>query len=366
MALLPLEEFFGQQLKTRPFEIPHIVNDYFEQYKRMVGVLRIKFYSKIDAGLAANSLASGFYTAHDAEHFDEVVAQAGALLGVVSGECINPGSRAKELNPYELYLLLAAIRIHDVGNMYGREGHENRCFGILKEMGDAAGLDDAEKKIIAKIAQAHGGKNSAGGKDTIGMLDAVSSAGKLTYRPQLLAGIVRIADEICENRRRAATVLLEGNNLPKHSEIYHRYAASIIANRWDYVDNTLHLEFIIRLSDVEKPWGCELRDASNGTKQNEEFLVNEIFARLRKMDRERRYCNVFTRVMFTIEKIKTKISIVSDEDHDELDSIKVPVLSDIGYPDVGEDYFKELANYCGSSYGTELRKKIGDIAYGKK
>ena len=83
------------------------------------------------------------------------------------------------------------------------------------------------------------------------------------------------------------------------------------------------------------------------------------------MDRERRYCNVFTRVMFTIEKIKTKISVVSDEDHDELDSIKVPELSDRGYPDIGEDYFKELVNYCGSSYGTQLRKKIDGNAYGK-
>ena len=194
-SLLPLEDLFHKRAIGRPAELPNLSNNYFAQYQQMVNVLRADFYPNIGTGLAANSAAPGFYTAHDGQHFDEVVLHAGILVKaetLLSAELTNPGPT--ELNAYELYLLLAAIRIHDVGNMYGRDEHEKKCFQILQQLGAAAGLDTAEKKIIARIAQAHGGKTSSGSKDTIGELGISTSSGNVVYRPRLLAGIVRIAD----------------------------------------------------------------------------------------------------------------------------------------------------------------------------
>lgn len=358
--LLPLEELFHKRALGRPAELPNLNNDYIAQYQQMVNVLRNEYYPNIGTGLAANSTAPGFYTAHDGQHFDEVVLHAGILVkaeGSLPGPVTIPGPA--ELNAYELYLLLAAIRIHDVGNMYGRDEHEKKCFPILQRLGAAAGPNNTEKKIIARIAQAHGGKTSNGLKDTIGELEISTRSGIVVYRPRLLAGIVRIADEICENSRRAANVLLNERKLPPQSEIYHRYAASIVGNSWSPTDRALHLKFEARLCDIERPWGCEERRINTNTVVTEVYLMDEILSRLEKMDRERRYCNMYTREMFTIDAIKVTMDIVSDEDHDCIESVKIPELSDRGYPEDQETGLREqLQNYCGAAYGAALRQRI--------
>jgi hypothetical protein len=358
--LLPLEELFQKRTIGRPVELPNLSKNYFTQYQQMVNVLRTDYYPNIGTGLAANSSEPGFYTAHDGQHFDEVVLHAGILVKadvLLVAETTNPGPT--ELNAYELYLLLAAIRIHDVGNMYGRDGHEKKCFQILQQLGAAAGLDTTEKKIIARIAQAHGGKTSSGSKDTIEQLDISTRSGNVVYRPRLLAGIVRIADEICENRRRAANVLLQERKLPPHSEIYHLYAASIVSNSWSVSDRALHLKFEAKLCDIEKPWGCEARRIDETTVVKEVYLMDEIFSRLEKMDRERRYCNMYTREMFTIDAIKVTMDIVSDVDHDWIESVKIPELSDRGYPeDQGTGLRDQLQTYCGPAYGAALRQRM--------
>lgn len=356
--LLPLEELFRDRAAARPTELPQMSADYFSQYQQLLNVFRTQYYPKVDAGLAANSVEPGLYTAHDSEHFDEVVLHAGDLINAKSSFKGEMSLTASELNAYELYILLVAIRVHDVGNIYGRGDHEKKCFQILREIGGAAGLDNMEKKAIANIAQAHGGRTSMKSKDTIGQLEVQLLANNGSYRPRLLAGIVRIADEICENKRRAANVLLNQRQLPKHSEIYHQYAASLGGNRWIASDRALHLAFEARLSEVEKPWGCEDRLDSCKNVVSEVYLLDEIFSRLEKMDLERRYCNMFTREVFTIDAIKATITIVTDDDHDPIATIKVPELSDRGYPESrGEGLCGEMKQYCGQGYGATLRQK---------
>jgi hypothetical protein len=186
MHLLPLEKLFQKRSTECPTELPQLGSKYFEQYCGLVNVLRTEYYTKIDAGLAALTLvpgqASGIYTAHDSDHFDEVIVQAGELLGaqeLIDGSEV---SRSRSvLNAYELYILLVAIRVHDVGNIFGRERHEKKCFEILNAVGSTAGTHSPEKKIIAKIAEAHGGLTSSGSKDTIGALDIVSAGANVTY-----------------------------------------------------------------------------------------------------------------------------------------------------------------------------------------
>lgn len=355
--LLPLESLFRARATARPTELPDMSVDLFAQYQQLLNVFRTEYYPKVDAGLAANSSELGLYTAHDGEHFDEVVLHAGNLVGAESALAREMTTTASELNAYELYVLLVAIRVHDVGNMYGRGGHERRCFQILRDVGGAAGLDDREKKAIANIAQAHGGRTATQSKDTIGQLDVKVLANNGSFRPRLIAGIVRIADEICENRRRAANVLARQGHLPKHSEIYHQYAASLTGNRWSPNDRTLHLAFEARLCEVERAWGCEQRMDASQNAVTETFLLDEIFSRLEKMDLERRYCNVFTREIFTIDEIKASITI-TDDVHEPIDTIKIPELSDRGYPETrGEGLRGEMKAYCGPDYGAKLRER---------
>lgn len=356
--LLPLELLFQKRAAARPTELPQMSADYFSQYLQLLNLFRTEFYPKVDAGLAVNSSEPGFYTAHDSEHFDEVVLHAGNFVSAEVSFSREMATAASELNAYELYILLVAIRVHDVGNIFGRGEHEKKCFQILRDLGAAAGLDNREKKAIANIAQAHGGRTSTQSKDTIGPLDVKVLANNVSFRPRLIAGILRISDEVCENRRRAANVLLGQGSLPRHSEIYHQYAASLTGNRWSPDDRALHLTFEARLCEVEKSWGCEQRKDANQNSVSEAYLMDEIFARLEKMDLERRYCNMFTRDIFTIDEIKASISVVTDDDHEPIETISIPILSDKGYPDARGDGLRgEMRIYCGPEYGAKLRQK---------
>jgi len=340
---LPLEKaFFRAAAETSKF--PRIVSNYADLYKGLLNHLRANIYKDIDAGLASNSDIPGFYTAHNSEHFDEVVRYAGDLLGVETWKDDNI-----PLHPYELYILLVAIRIHDAGNAHGRKDHEKKCFDVLRSCGAASGIDVTEKKLIAMIAQAHGGETARRDKDTIGDLETEIPSSNFSIRAQLIASIVRFADEICENRGRAANYLLEHGEIPKHSELFHKYAAAISANVIVRKDKRLTLKYTVNIKDAARPWGCAVTG-----EEKEKYLIDYILERLEKMDRERKYCNRFSREIYTVDSIRAKIEII-DDNHDELEVIAVPELYDFGYPDKNQGSLKErLKEYCGPAFQNRL------------
>lgn len=345
MELLPLEKVFIRKAAEKS-KFPRQTVDYAAMYQGLLNHLRANIYKDIDAALASNSASPGFYTAHNGEHFDEVVHYAGSLLGV------EIGNEEVALEPYELYILLVAIRIHDAGNIHGREEHEKKCFSVLRNCGAASGDDDSEKKVIALIAQAHGGKTSAGNKDTIGELKDKEPLGKFFIRSRLIASIVRFADEICESRSRAANYLLAYGSIPKHNELFHKYAAAICASVISNKDRRLTLSYKVKLEDISHPWGC----AISGTK-TESYLIDEILERLEKMDRERRYCNRFSREIYTIDSIRATIDVI-DQDVETIKAIAVPELCDFGYPDDSLGHLKEeLKEYCGPAFYKSLSEQ---------
>lgn len=325
--LLPLEKKL-QELATEHSDcFPRIPGNYFTQYSELLNQLRLNFYPKIDAGLSSNSPDHSFYTAHNSEHFDEVVRYAGELL-------LRSNSSAQfSLQPYELYALLVAIRIHDAGNIFGREEHEKKCFHILKTC-NAGGSDPFEKKKIAGIAQAHGGKTLIGDKDTIGALDEKNSIGTITIRPRLLAALVRFADEICENSSRATDL----DAIPEQSKIYHAYAGAIKANSFD--GKWVNLEFMVPhqlATETLNSYSFELVKNDEGIDIKNEiiakvYLLDVIFDRLEKMDMERKYCNRFMKELVYVEGIRVKIEII-DEHLDVIKCLPPIELTEQGYPD---------------------------------
>jgi uncharacterized FlaG/YvyC family protein len=281
----------------------------------------------VDIGLAVNSEVHGYYTAHNSEHFDEVVRHAGDLLGATD----NNIDSWKTLSPYELYVLLVAIRVHDVGNIHGRELHEKQCFPFLRQHQELLGGDPSELKTIARIAEAHGGEQN-GSKDTISFLNTIEHVANIKIRSRLLAAIVRFADEICEHSGRAAKYLLKHGKIPKHSEIYHKYALAIKGSIYNSQDRRLHVTFNITTDDIVQTWGCGDRKKDN-THYDTIYLIDEILDRIEKMDRERRYCNMYSRGTYAVESIRATISIVDPITLDEIGEIPVPELMDEGYPD---------------------------------
>jgi exopolyphosphatase/pppGpp-phosphohydrolase len=130
---------------------------------------------------------------------DDVIAMVGRLLG------LEVGGVADALEPYELYVLLFAVLLHDAGNARTRKNHEKEPKAIIARMGSVAGVEPVERKLIASIAEAHGGRTKDGDKDTIRkviQLD-IENIGGLSVRSRLLAAALRLADELSENPQRA-------------------------------------------------------------------------------------------------------------------------------------------------------------------
>jgi hypothetical protein len=297
--------------------------NYYEKYCEITKFLRANVYKNINAKLAALSEVSGLYTDHGSEHFDWVVKYAGALLGVgtqyeaeAKAELIKQGKWV--LNAYELYLLLLSIRFHDVGNIFGRENHEQNIRKVIFEHKVVHLLTDGvESRKVCKLGGAHGGKAPNGSKDTIGCLedDGTGDGDGLVHAIgfKKIAAITRVADEICENRLRDGELI--ESQIPPHNLIFHKYAYSIIHNYLK--DRVLYIKFEVDVGDLLRVYQVYEKDKE----KSENILVNEylpvvIQKRLRKAELERRYCNRFLPEVVQIKEINVHIEVVQKDKDD--------------------------------------------------
>jgi len=314
MTLLPLEKMLQNQAVNYN-DFPEQKN-YFSMYTTMKEWMKNNVFTKIGSGLSAAD--GNIYTSHGLDHFDRVIKYAGELLGLEIKD--------KEfcLNPFEVYVLLVAILLHDSGNMFGRKGHERRAGLIISKMGTLAG-SRFEKKIISEVARAHGGEASDGSKDTIGKLNTVEHCGSCSCRSKLIAAITRFADEICEDHTRAASFALENGGIPPKNTIYHKYADAIQSVDVDLADESVFIRYLLDKKDV-------LDSFSEGDAKSP-YLVDEIIYRLKKMDCERRYIMRFTGGVLLLLKTRATIAIINFDDHKYEPMMHTTVvISEEGHP----------------------------------
>jgi hypothetical protein len=284
-----------------------------EYYRRFQGIedyLNTKVHPHVTA--SANAIDGGTLTDHGPEHIKTVIARASEL-------CSFNG----DLSAYEAYLLLVAIHLHDVGNLFGRETHELNTEEVIKRLGLLMGEDRVEQKAIYDIAQAHGG-NVAGDRDKISRLPRSEPVLGHPVREQTLAAILRFADELADERSRAAGFLMQLAQIDATSEIYHKYAHSLQSVMVDVQGGTVDLHFDMPLADA-----C----TTFGKGSSRVYLLDEIYERTMKMHRERTYCMRFLRPNIAIERIDVEIKVYGNDYNREL--ARLPYrLEESGYPDV--------------------------------
>ena len=227
---------------------------------------------------------------------------------------------------YEVYFLLCAISVHDVGNFYGRENHEKRIYNMLNSDCSNILVDAVERRIISRIAGAHGGYIN-NNKDTISFLKRTDMINNMEVREQLLAAVLRFADELADDSSRAIDPALKSGILGKASEIFHVYSSK------------LHT-VILRQNPVTAAWNVVLRyefDEDTAKEQfskgnTKKYLLDEIYDRTIKMDQERRYCMRFFGTYCSIESIDVEITIVNKGNAFKTKTISY-ILQEKGYPD---------------------------------
>lgn len=253
---------------------------------------------------------------HGLDHVNHVIDKATEILENL--KC--------KLSPYEGYLLLTAIQFHDVGNFYGRGNHEKNCRKIMSTLGTVVGTDSPEKESIIDIAAAHSG-NIAGDKDKIGGLEPKSNLMGQPVRECFIAAVLRFADELADDRRRASRFVVESEELPEESKIFHAYSLSLHSVVLE--DSAVNLSYALDHKTVQNKY-----TKNGGTV----FLLDEIRARILKMHLERVYCMRFFEPGKRIERIRVKIDIYPDFDRnfvlDEEKKIKITgTVEEAGYPE---------------------------------
>ena len=344
LKLEPLEIWLKEKCKDGK-AFPQKSTQYFNRYLKIKEYLETEVYPLIGAATSAED--QGIYTDHSKEHFSAVIRYAGLLLGLDHHEENHPANQDIKLRPYEVYVMLVSILLHDAGNVFGRDGHEKKAMTIFTDMGPIACPDKFEARPIASIASAHGGKfiNAEGDedKDTIRKLKEFEEYAGQRYQPRLIAAIVRFADEICEDRSRAARFLLRRDALPEKSKIFHAYANAISSVSVDLRSKAITLKFDLDIGDIEATYEKEFK----GDKKRQ-YLIDEINERLEKMYMELLYCRSFMVEVVNVDTIRATVSIFGeDEDSYEPVEENAFILREEGYPSGGFSFSSRYPSWNG-------------------
>ena len=207
------KRFLGEEKceEDVPMEFPRNKGDLVEKYLYVENMLNDQWHKDVNLGAAVTG--DGLLTDHGVEHVNDVMMHANMIIG----------KNVRKLNGYEIYLLLLAIHFHDLGNIKGREEHEEKIAEIMTEMGEALPLDITEKQFVIAIATAHGGYVN-GDKDTIYHINVDRGCNGIKVRAKLLAAILRFADELSDDFNRAN---YKGIEIPAQNEAFHEYSKSL-------------------------------------------------------------------------------------------------------------------------------------------
>lgn len=240
---------------------------------------------------------NGFLTDHGPDHINTVIKRATQLV-------VNMKPK-DSLTPYEVYILLMAIQVHDVGNIISRNGHEESSVAIIEQLRDTlTEYDKIEWVVIFDIASAHGGEE----KDKISKLPQKEPIHGFEIRYQLLAAILKFSDELAEDSSRAARYLSKNLRLPELSSLFHEYANSLHSVLINSDSRIVSMHFNIHEVILHKTFKKEIK--SNDSKEIiEQHLVNEIFLRTMKTHYERLYCMRFLRPVINIDRIRVSIKV---------------------------------------------------------
>ena len=279
---------------------------------------------------------------HGKGHVDKVIQKVSELLHFFD---------RGHLTPYEGFFLRCAIQLHDAGNVYGRDNHESEAARILEEKGKPFIPCAIERKVIEKVALVHGGAYE-GDRDTIRHLSSKKQLYDRVIRKSLLAALLRFSDELADDHSRADLDGLERNTIVPGGVIYHRYSQALHTvkigrnSTTDAVELSLCYEFDSQIASQQYNKG-----------NTSVFLLDEIYDRTLKMERERRYCMRYLRPCLSLDRIKVEIVIQDLQNPFNNDRLTY-TLEDNGYPSTpASGRIKE--------FGSELRTGEEEVAYMK-
>lgn len=317
-------------------EFPPNKTDLLNQYWDFEQKMNKDWHPNVVLGAAVSG--DKLLTDHGIAHVNSVITHAGEILA-------NP----KFLNGYEIYLLLVSVHFHDLGNISGREAHEQKIADIIESMKETVPFDSPEKEIISSIATAHGGFCD-NDKDTIRNINLDEVYAGVYYRPKMLAAILRFADEISDDFSRSD---FTGVKIPHENQVFHEYSKAL--EPISVVGETIKFHFRI-------PYELTQEKVGKGT--GEVYLYDEILLRMAKCMRELEYCKKFADGVIRTTTADVIIDFLQKGSSFRVKDRDYFRLTLHGYPDAShsklDDYFDKNGMSNESENPKELKFKDGN------
>ncbi|NCP18639.1 MAG: hypothetical protein GW855_05705 [Erythrobacter sp.] len=270
----------------------------YEMTRQDVGSSILPYIATQEPGLSDHGIA----------HIANVMDNVGRVLGMNPSGAVDPGSRLEKIGASELLLLLLGALLHDIGNILGRERHNQVTEQTWRKSGKSSYnlWQNPDRKTIMALCQAHTGKASDGSKDTLKPLSASAYYFLGSQVPiGRLAAILRFSDELAEGEQRTSRFLLFQRMYDReNNEVFHRYAHCTNLTI-DAAGDRVALDFRIELDDFQ---GSE--DSLSEFRE----LLSLIFKRIAKLDDERVLTRAYAGDWLPFKEVSVVLEIVSDGD----------------------------------------------------
>lgn len=204
--------------------------------------------------------------------------------------------RRAPLRPYELYLAMLSILYHDIGILRGRVGHSDTSALLIGDERNDYLIDVRDRDVISVAVVSHSSSKDIA-EETAGFADEELIGGQ-SVRPRVIAALVRLADELDEDFRRADPDLQRRLNIPEESRFFWEFCQRINGIKPDLISHNINIDVKFAADDVGR------NVVVNG--QLMPFIV-AFGDKLAKMNRERRTVNSFLPEVLRYRYLKLSI-----------------------------------------------------------
>lgn len=260
-----------------------------------------------------------FLSDHSDRHIIDVQNRAYRLIG---------DFKEQGLSPMDVYCLALMILFHDVGNIFGRKGHDSipkiaDVYNKYRKMHQKYG---EERRVITIGSSAHSGTSRAGCKDTLKYVKKDSIKEDEINLPELSA-ILRFSDELAEGKHRTCSFLIDKGLYEEGSMIFHKYA-SITEIRIDRVMGRIVITYTINVSE-------NFNESSEEQKEIMD-LIHFSFYRAIKLDQERRYTKYYSSILQPFKYVTVLYKF--EKNYTPLDIDIEPIVLEDKYPIPGINF----------------------------
>lgn len=275
--------------------------EYYEMYEKMKEDVSKKLESIPRLCL--------WYTDHGIKHCQAILR---IMCEMLPEECIYKdirsesyiaGSMPKRLTIEDVFVLMSCILWHDVGMICGRKEHARLLINFQHDLSYALKDKDLVQTIY-NVCCSHSSSSNDVFRSCMNYRSLRFYGGKVNVAEKTLAAMLRIADEISEDRSRIELDPNIFDKVPNDQKIYWEHCASINYSGFD--DNTIRLVYNIDKDKIFKEYEIGL-DPQNNTLHK--TLYRFIIERICKIINEMVYLSPYYTSLFRIDCIDLTISI---------------------------------------------------------